>query len=338
MKTKFAKTVLCVLLIMGLVYQTAVCSFAAANSFTKTGDMAQDMVNAALAQKGKKNSDFSGMPDANWCAYFICWVANQAGAASAGLLPKSYSDCGTTGKPAYWVAKKKTGHVYVFTDKGEAKMQTNAPGGNWSKVSRSSVTPKKGDLVLFRWSGAASSVTWSHIGLVYNVDSSKIYYVDGNGVSGESWATSYVSTHSLSRTSTEIAGYIRPNYPGGTVQAPDPSSITLTATGVTIVTDTTVQINGKCSYTGTRPSEVGLYFGTSPSDLYRAYSDTISSTENPFDIKYSKSGLAAGTTYYYRLCATVNGKEVKLRRRSELQDGRSLCADNAGGDKLYAVF
>ena len=104
------------------------------------------------------------------------------------------------------------------------------------------------------------------------------------------------------------------------------------------MTDTTVQINGKCSYTGTRPSEVGLYFGTSPSDLYRAYSDTISSTENPFDIKYSKSGLAAGTTYYYRLCATVNGKEVKLRRRSELQDGRSLCADNAGGDKLYAVF
>ena len=200
--------------------------------------MAQDMVNAALAQQNKKVADFSGMPKDNWCAYFICWCANASGASAAGILPTKYSDCSTTGKVAYWAAKHK-GMVYVFTADGKSKMQQNAPSGNWSYVSQSSVTPKVGDIALFHWKGASG--TWNHVGIVYKVDSSKIYYVDGNGTSG-GYNNSYVTTHTLSRTSSEIAGYIRPAYSGsgGTVS----SSITLKSASYTNLKENSVQVKG----------------------------------------------------------------------------------------------
>ena len=304
MKRKIASLSLCLVLVLGAVFQSAVCAYAATNPFTKTGNMAQDMVNAALAQQNKKVADFSGMPKDNWCAYFICWCANASGASAAGILPTKYSDCSTTGKVAYWAAKHK-GMVYVFTADGKSKMQQNAPSGNWSYVSQSSVTPKVGDIALFHWKGASG--TWNHVGIVYKVDSSKIYYVDGNGTSG-GYNNSYVTTHTLSRTSSEIAGYIRPAYSGsgGTVS----SSITLKSASYTNLKENSVQVRGTCQYSGIRPSEVGLYFGTSPDNMKKVDSDQINHTKNPFDIWYDRSGLTPGTTYYWRLYALVNGKTV----------------------------
>ena len=304
MKRKIASLSLCLVLVLGAVFQSAVCAYAATNPFTKTGNMAQDMVNAALAQQNKKVADFSGMPKDNWCAYFICWCANASGASAAGILPTKYSDCSTTGKVAYWAAKHK-GMVYVFTADGKLKMQQNAPSGNWSYVSQSSVTPKVGDIALFHWKGASG--TWNHVGIVYKVDSSKIYYVDGNGTSG-GYNNSYVTTHTLSRTSSEIAGYIRPAYSGsgGTVS----SSITLKSASYTNLKENSVQVRGTCQYSGIRPSEVGLYFGTSPDNMKKVDSDQINHTKNPFDIWYDRSGLTPGTTYYWRLYALVNGKTV----------------------------
>ena len=70
------KRILSVLLSLAIVVAVlpATKADAAANSFTKTGDLRQDIVNAALAQQGKKVADFGydGMPVDNWCAYFIC--------------------------------------------------------------------------------------------------------------------------------------------------------------------------------------------------------------------------------------------------------------------------
>ena len=309
MKRKIASLTLCLVLVMSVVCQSAICAYAATNPFTKTGNMTQDMVNAALAQQNKKVADFSGMPKDNWCAYFICWCANASGAAASGALPTKYSDSSTTGKVAYWVAKHK-GMVYVFTADGRSKMQQNAPNGNWSYVSRSSVTPKVGDIALFHWKGASG--TWNHVGIVYKVDSSKIYYVDGNGVSG-GYLNSYVTTHSLSRTSSEIAGYIRPAYSdsGGTVSGgPVSSSITLKSASYKNLKENSVQLRGTCQYSGTRPSEVGLYLGTSSNNMSKVDSDKINHTKNPFDIWYDRSGLKPGTTYYWRLYAVVNGTTV----------------------------
>ena len=317
MKKKVTCIALCLILVMSLGFSGAVSVFAGTNSFTKTGNMAQDIVNAALAQQGKKVSDFSGMPKDNWCAYFICWCAQASGAADAGILPKKYSDCSTTGKPAYWVAKKKTGHVYLLPnkdssekDRGEAEMKSNAPGGNWSVVSRSGFTPKAGDIVLFRWKNASSSTTWSHVGLVYEVSSSNIKYVDGNGVANKTVTSSYVSTHTLKRSSTEIVGYIRPAYTGGGTVTPPASALSIKTNGYENLKNTSVRLKGTCGYSGTRPSSVGVYLGLSQSTMSKKDSDDINHSKNPFDIWYDISGLTPGTTYYWKLYANVAGKTI----------------------------
>lgn len=89
------------------------------------------------------------------------------------------------------------------------------------------------------------------------------------------------------------------------------TNITINATKATKVKKTSVQVNGNCKYSGTRPSSVGLYFGTSKDSMTKKDSDTINHKKNPFDIWYNLSNLSAGTTYYYQLYAIVDGKEYK---------------------------
>lgn len=85
--------------------------------------------------------------------------------------------------------------------------------------------------------------------------------------------------------------------------------IAINATGVTKLNSTSVQLNGTCRYDGTRPSSVGVYFGTSEGTMSKIDSDTINHWKNPFDIWYNPSNLSSGTTYYYQLYAIVDGTE-----------------------------
>ena len=189
-------------------------------------------------------------------------------------------------------------------------MKSNAPGGNWSVVSRSGFTPKAGDIVLFRWKNASSSTTWSHVGLVYEVSSSNIKYVDGNGVANKTVTSSYVSTHTLKRSSTEIVGYIRPAYTGGGTVTPPASALSIKTNGYENLKNTSVRLKGTCGYSGTRPSSVGVYLGLSQSTMSKKDSDDINHSKNPFDIWYDISGLTPGTTYYWKLYANVAGKTI----------------------------
>lgn len=90
------------------------------------------------------------------------------------------------------------------------------------------------------------------------------------------------------------------------------SNITVTATSAKNITETNAVVYGAASYSGTRPSEVGLQFGTSSSSLKTVASESINFSKNPFDIWYdlnkeANTYLSAGTTYYYRMYAKVNG-------------------------------
>lgn len=80
-------------------------------------------------------------------------------------------------------------------------------------------------------------------------------------------------------------------------------------TDTTSITQNAARVNGTCAYSGTRPSSVGLYLGTSSSSMSKADSDVINHKKNPFDIWYDLTGLSAGTTYYYQLYAIVGGQE-----------------------------
>ena len=79
------------------------------------------------------------------------------------------------------------------------------------------------------------------------------------------------------------------------------------------ITQTTVHISGNCSYSGTKPSSVGIYMGTSQDSMSRVDSDNINHNKNPFDIWYDLTGLTPGTTYYYQLYAITGEDESKTQ-------------------------
>ena len=80
------------------------------------------------------------------------------------------------------------------------------------------------------------------------------------------------------------------------------------------VSQTNAQLNASISYSGNHPSEVGVYFGNSADSMRKVGSDAINHNKNPFDMWYSlnKYGvtLSAGTTYYYKMYAIMDGREV----------------------------
>lgn len=309
MKKRLIVLLLCILITSQLMVLPA---SAATNSFDKTDNIAQNMINAALAQVGKKNADFDGMPADNWCAYFIDWLSMNSGAGAAGILPNKYSGYGTTRSVAQFAVNKGGGTAVCFPDISYNYLVDFCGTSRVSQGSRSSFVPQPGDLIFFLWNGSTASFA-SHVALVYDVVGSTVYYVDGNGsaVSGDEafYKRSYVNTHSISKTSTEISAYVRPNYgssSGGSV-VPD-SGVSIYGTNVTNLTSTSVRLNGGCSYTGSRPSSVGVYFGTSMSNMTKKDYDTINHTKNPFDIWYDISGLQPNTTYFWQLYAVVDGE------------------------------
>lgn len=195
---------------------------AATNSWEKTDSLAQNMINAALAQKGKKNADFNkedGMPKDAWCAYFIIWLGRVTGGSNAGIFPKKYSGYGTTGKLAEYILDKNKGKITCFHDETYNYIVERTNKANVSKTKISSFTPQPGDLIFFRSSGRFAH----HVGLVYKVTSSLVYYVDGNGsydTAEYSYSSTYVDTHSEKRNHYQIAAYLRPDYGSGTVEVP----------------------------------------------------------------------------------------------------------------------
>lgn len=80
------------------------------------------------------------------------------------------------------------------------------------------------------------------------------------------------------------------------------------------VTQTNARLNASISYSGNHPSEVGVYFGDSAGSMRKVGSDAINHNKNPFDMWYSlnKYGvtLSPGTTYYYKMYAIMDGREV----------------------------
>lgn len=85
--------------------------------------------------------------------------------------------------------------------------------------------------------------------------------------------------------------------------------IRLSGLSATNITANSVKLNASCAYTGSRPTSVGVFLGTGPNSLEIKGSDGgINHNKNPFSIWYNLSGLKAGTTYYYRFYAVVDGK------------------------------
>jgi hypothetical protein len=108
------------------------------------------------------------------------------------------------------------------------------------------------------------------------------------------------------------------------------NKISINATGATNVGQTDAQLNGTCAYSGTRPTAVGIYFGSTSSSMNKIASDTINHTKNPFDIWYtlSKYGVTLNAGGNDVLLQTICDSE---RQRDTEQSGKFYnCCGNAG--------
>ena len=128
-----------------------------------------------------RTSDYYGV---NWCAVFISWLFNQV-----------------NGLDKYMIKTDGAGTVARLSD---------GKYGKWYEPNK--ITPREGDIVMFRWGGSYTDKYHSdHLGYVYYADSSYIYTVEGNtGSNSADYST--VMYKQYSKTNGVINGYYRPYY------------------------------------------------------------------------------------------------------------------------------
>jgi len=138
---------------------------------------ARDLDNISGFYNGKKNGYA-------WCDIFVDWCFVQAFGTEKALellcQPKKSTGAGCEFSMNFY---RKKGHLYSC--------------------------PKIGDQIFFQENGEIS-----HTGLVYKVDSSRVYTIEGNtsSASGVVANGGCVAKKSYSLNSNYIAGYGRPNY------------------------------------------------------------------------------------------------------------------------------
>ncbi len=149
-----------------------------------TNNKGTALLNFAKSQVGKKYGAFSGKNFhwRAWCADFVSYCASQTGCSYA--IPKNASVDGIRS-----AIKNKGGKEY-----------------SKASVRNGSFTPKAGDIIIFKSSGA------SHVGIVSHCQGGRIYYVDGNNTSAGNGNNSRVNYSNCSVSDSKFTCILRPNY------------------------------------------------------------------------------------------------------------------------------
>lgn len=243
---------------------------------------ASDIVSIASSQVGTKGgtkyrSWFYGRDNSNpWCAIFVAWCAEQAGIPTS-VIPRSAAVSGI-----------KSGVI----------------AGGGQVVS----SPQAGDLVLY-WDNDEGR--YAHVGIMTGTQTS----VQGN-LGGQVKSVSKPTDYKLSRNRTNYrVEYIRPAYGGSSSSGQTNTgvqniSVSVTTSDAREITDTSAVLYGSVAASGARATEVGMYLGTTASNMTKLGSDPVNSySPNMWysTVKYGRV-LTPNTTYYYRAYAIVNGK------------------------------
>ena len=209
MRKRLLSFVLAVLMIVCLFPVQQASAYSDAYSLPSlTGNQAVDTANIAKSQLGYTYDGgtvygawWNGVTNwgvdytqAGWCAIFVCWCANKAGAG----LGIAYDKNGAS-----------PGYLFDWL-KNNARYDTSF-----------STAPQAGDFIFF----GNSSGGVEHVAVVtgYDASAGRVYLVDGNQGNGVGAVTSSSCRWASGSTwgSQYILGYGRPNYGGGTV-TPDP--------------------------------------------------------------------------------------------------------------------
>ena len=187
----------------------------AGDPFPARGDTLLAVAKSQLGYKGSKTPDnltganvtavgnwtkYGEYTDTNgesWCASFVSWCGKQAGNKRI-----KKTDIAT---PIHLCTNYNTPGAVAFFNTLNATQKANHPylALTALRCKRTDVTPRKGDLIFFRWSYAAEHTTFSHVGIVSRVADGKVYYIDGCG------AGQVVKERSRSLTDPAIAAYCK---------------------------------------------------------------------------------------------------------------------------------
>ncbi|MBQ3063864.1 MAG: CHAP domain-containing protein [Clostridia bacterium] len=208
-------------------------------SITKTGDKALDTLAAALSQlnyhEGNSTADFNGKNTGGnknytefnryfgtisgsysyaWCAAFVTWCLDMAGAINAA--GGAFTSC------TLWVERLQ--QLGLYSTRG------------------SGYTPKPGDLIFFRSAGVSRAS--DHVGIVRYVKGGRVYTVEGN-------ASNKVTLRDYALSDTYIVGYGKPKYDGKKL---DKTALQLEdkATGLYTVTYDFVNLRSKPNASSTK--------------------------------------------------------------------------------------
>lgn len=118
-----------------------------------------------------KYGEWYGMNNQPWCAMFVSWCAAQA--CLSDIIPK-FASC-TVG-------------YRTFESMGES--------------TRNHITPKKGDIIFFKWQ---EDGTPDHVGLVEYVENGRVHTIEGN-------RADKVARWDYDLNSSQIYGYSLPAY------------------------------------------------------------------------------------------------------------------------------
>lgn len=170
--------------------------------------------------------------------------------------------------------------------------------------------PKSGSLICFS----------NHVAVLEKIEGNTAYVSQGGYPSSNPANATYgyctIDAWNLSAVTSIASGFLGYVYFGGNSVSAQPSSnIWVSTDGADTITETNATVRGSVGYSGSRPTEAGLYFGTSADNMSKVAHDAINFSKNPFNLWYDLNGeanqyLSPGTTYYYKMYAIQNGVEV----------------------------
>ena len=304
---RFLSVILAVSVVFSAVFIVPV--FAAyENTYVNTGNQIEDLIGVAATQVGYREGNSSsqlagtvagsenytkygqwyGINPGAWCAMFVSWCANQAG-ISTSVIPK-HASC----------------DVGMNWFKNQGRWGWSKYWGNYQ--GKTVYTPVRGDIIYFGNGNLSDS---THVGIVYKVDSTYVYTIEGN-------TSNKCAYKQYSLGNDYIYGYGHPAYSGDT--APTGASEITVSTDATYPTSLTVgqsfslkgTVSSKYKLTKVR---VGIYNangtlnGISAESAPNATSFSISSV----DASVKFGSLSAGMyTYCIEACDTNDAYEILL--------------------------
>ena len=142
-------------------------------------DLANQMIKIANSEASKTKSEYGGYYENGkeaWCSKFVMWVAQQTTVDNTNLYKNIFEKEMKIQNP-----KSATNSIYTFSASSHLRF-------NYSNNYGGSYTPKKGDLIYFKWTNDWDKKIYSsmhitprgHVGIVEYVKNGRVYTIEGN--------------------------------------------------------------------------------------------------------------------------------------------------------------